>query len=105
MSVDRQTIGHSPVSVPFTYYGTREIQLEKDGFQSVRVKQRIRPPWYEVFPLSFFTENFWPRELRDERRLDFDLIPKVQISENQLMERADQLRQNVARGTVTGPLK
>lgn len=104
VSVDRQTIGQTPVAVPFTYYGTREIQLEKDGYQTVQVKQRIRPPWYQYFPLSFFAEHFSPREIRDVRQLDFEMIPKVQVSEYQLLDRANQLRTDVNRGTVTSPI-
>jgi hypothetical protein len=104
VTIDRQAIGQTPVSVPFTYYGTREIQLEKDGFQTIAVRQRIRPPWYEWFPLSFFSNHFALREIRDVRRLDFELIPKVQVSEYQLIERANQLRTDVERGTVTSPI-
>jgi hypothetical protein len=104
VTIDRQAIGQTPVSVPFTYYGTREIQLEKDGYQTIQVRQRLRPPWYEVFPLSFFSNHFALREVRDVRRLDFELIPKVQVSEYQLIERANQLRTDVGRGTVTAPI-
>ncbi|MFM7737868.1 MAG: PEGA domain-containing protein, partial [Planctomycetota bacterium] len=41
VTIDRQAIGQTPVSVPFTYYGTREIQLEKDGYQTIQVRQRL----------------------------------------------------------------
>jgi hypothetical protein len=104
VTIDRQAIGQTPVSVPFTYYGTREIQLEKDGYQTIQVRQRMRPPWYEVFPISFFSNHFAMREVKDVRRLDFELIPKVQVSEYQLIERANQLRTDVERGTVTAPI-
>ena len=69
VTIDRQPIGLTPLSVPYTYSGTREIQLEKDGYKTVKVQQRIDPTWYEKFPVSFVTENFWPREIRDERLL------------------------------------
>lgn len=104
VSVDRQVVGHTPVSVPFTYYGTREIELQKDGYQTTRVKQRIRPPFYELFPLSFFSENLALRERRDVRVLDFELKPREAVNESQLLERGSQLRQDVCRGTVAAPL-
>ena len=105
LTIDNQPIGYTPVSVPFTYYGTREIKLEKDGFKTVQVQQRIRPPWYERFPISFMAEHFSPRELRDERVLDFRLEPRQQVNENFLLERAHQLRTDVQRGTVTVPIE
>jgi hypothetical protein len=104
VSIDRQPIGATPVSVPFTYYGTREIQLEKDGYKSIRVEENIRPPWYERFPISFFSNHFAGRELRDERLFDFELTPKQPVNENQLFERANDLRQDIQRGTVTAPI-
>jgi len=104
VTIDKLGIGFTPVSVPFTYYGTREIQLEKDGFKTVRVDQRVRPPWFERFPISFVTENFWGSELRDERLLDFKMEPKERTNENQLLDRANDLRGNVQRGTVTAPI-
>lgn len=103
--VDRQYVGHSPVSVPFTYYGTREVELQKDGYQTTRVKQRIRPPVYEMFPFSFFSENLGFRERRDVRVLDFVMEPKTPVMEHHLLDRGAQLRTDVHRGTVTGPIK
>lgn len=105
VSVDRQVVGHTPVSVPFTYYGTREIELQKDGYQTTRVKQRIRPPAWQWFPVSFFTDNLGLKERRDVRVLDFTMAPKEPVLENQLLDRGNQLRSDVQRGTVTGPIR
>lgn len=103
VTIDNQVVGHTPVPVPYVYHGTRDIMLEKDGFQTLKVKQRIRPRWYEYFPLSFFSNNLAFRELRDERILDFQLEPKFQTNENELIDRANDLRTNSQRGTLTQP--
>jgi hypothetical protein len=42
--------------------------------------------------------------LRDERLFDFELTPKQPVNENQLFERANDLRQDIQRGTVTAPI-
>ena len=105
VTIDHHTIGHTPVSVPYIYYGTREGQLQKDGYKTVQVKERIRPPWYAVFPLSFFTENFWPREIYDRRVLEFTLVPKDLTGDYYLLDRANQMRGDVTRGTVTAPIR
>ena len=104
VSIDRQTVGHTPVAVPFTYYGTRDIRLEKDGYQPLEVQERLRTPWYDVFPLSFFTNHFALREIRDQRDFHYQLAPQNVVDENQLLQRADQLRLDVHRGTVALPL-
>jgi hypothetical protein len=90
--VDDQEIGTTPVSTEFTYYGTRKIQLIKDGFETLTVKQTFFPPWYEWPPLDFVSENFWPHELRDEHLLNFQLQPQQMVPAEKLLERAEGLR-------------
>lgn len=97
--IDDQEIGFTPVSTPFTYYGTRNIKLVKDGFETLAVKQKFKTPWYEVPPVDFVTENFWPKELRDERTLDFQLVPQQIVPTDKLIERAQSMRGNVQQGT------
>jgi len=105
VTIDRKSIGLTPLSVPFTYNGTREVQLEKDGYKTIKVQQRVKPRWYETFPVSFVTENFWPREIRDERVMEFQMEPKTQVQGNMLLDRANDLRMNVQRGTISNPVR
>ena len=100
--VDGQSVGSTPLSVPYTYSGTRDIKLERDGYKTIKVQQRVDPTWYERFPISLISENFAGREIRDERLLDFVLEPKVQVPENRLLERANDMRLNINRSTITG---
>jgi hypothetical protein len=104
VTIDNTPIGYTPLKVPYTYDGTREIQLEKDGFKTIQVSERFQSPWYLRFPTNFFTENFAGREIRQERLLDFELEPRTQVQENLLLERANDLRHNIERGTVTAPI-
>ena len=104
VSVDRQPVGNTPLSVPFTYYGSREIQLEKDGYKTIRVEQNIKPPWFEKFPLSLISNNFAGREIRDDRLFDFQMEPKDPVNESILIDRANDLRNDIQRGTLTAPV-
>ena len=104
VSVDRQPVGSTPVSVPYTYHGTREIQLEKDGFKTVRVEQNIRPAWFDRFPVSLISNNFAFREIRDDRVFDFAMEPKEPVNESMLYDRANDMRRNIQRGTLTAPI-
>lgn len=99
--VDDRHIGVTPVSTPFTYYGTRKIQLFKDGFEPLTVKQRFGVPWYELPPLDFIAENLWPGEIRDERVVNFEMIPQQVVPNEQLLERAELLRGNTQASLVT----
>ena len=99
--VDDQEIGTTPVSTEFIYYGSRKIQLVKDGYETVTVLQKFSAPWYQYPPLDFVSENLVPRELRDERYVDFQLEPQKVVPTRQLLERADNLRRNMQQGYVT----
>jgi len=98
--VDNVPVGETPVATEFTYYGTRTVQLVKDGFETITVKQPVKPPWYELPGVEFISENLWPRELRDERVLDFQLEPQRITPMGKLKERAENLRRSARQGFV-----
>src|SRR2546423_9240961 len=58
--VDDQEIGTTPCSASYVYYGTRKITLVKDGYRTETVYQKFYPPWYQLPPLDFATENLLP---------------------------------------------
>src|SRR3954451_11309285 len=92
--VDNQQIGTTPCSVDFTYYGTREIRLIKAGFETLTVNQPIPTPWYEYIPLDFVSENLVPNKIRDNRTVSYNLSPQLIVPTPELINRADQLRQD-----------
>ena len=92
VSIDNQPIGISPAASPFTYYGDRDIRVTKDGYQTEVIRQRIRPPWYQLPGVDFVAETLWPGELRDERIVDVQLVPKTEVPRDELIGRADGLR-------------
>jgi len=99
--VDDQEIGTTPCSSAFVYYGTRKITIMKDGFRTETIFQKIPPPWYELPPLDLFTENVVPREIRDERVVDVQLVPQELVPQQKLLDRATALRESARSGTVT----
>ena len=104
VTIDGQSVGATPLSVPYTYYGTRDIKLERDGYKTINVQQRVDAKWYQTFPASLISENFAGREIRDERVLDFTLELKTQVEEGRLLERGNDMRFNINRGTITNTL-
>ncbi len=96
--MDDIEVGTTPISPEFTYYGTRKIQLYKDGYETLTVKQTFHRPWYQWPVLDFFSENLWPHELRDEHMLNFQLQPQQIVPEDRLLDRAQQLRAGAGGG-------
>jgi hypothetical protein len=91
--VNGQPIGTTPVDGYFVYYGTYNFTLVKDGYQTKVVQQKIAMPWFEYPGIDFFTENVYPAKVEDVRRFKYCLEPLVQVSEGDLLQQAQQLRE------------
>lgn len=105
LKIDDEEIGITPVSTSFIYYGTRKIQLVKDGYETLTLLQPIPAPWYQWPGIDFFSEHLTPRQIRDTRVLDYQLQPAVMVPVEQVVERGNQLRRNAQAGAevVTAP--
>ena len=101
--IDGQEIGRTPVATPFTYYGTRNFRLVKDGFETISVNQRFQTPWYQLPPLDFVSENLVAKEIRDERIVEFEMVPRANMSPSDVLIHAEQLRNEVQPAAVSAP--
>jgi hypothetical protein len=90
--VNGQPIGSTPVDGYFTYYGTYNFTLIKDGYQTKQVAQKIAMPWFELPGIDFVTENIYPGRIEDVRRFRYCLEPLVQVRTDDLLQQAEQLR-------------
>jgi hypothetical protein len=90
--VDDYELGTAPVSHDFVYYGTRNVKLVKDGYETLTVRQPFPVPWYQYFPLDFVTENLLPWEIRDERVVDLAMVPAASVPPDSVVARAEQAR-------------
>ena len=95
--VDDNEVGLTPVAISPIYYGNRKIRLVKDGYETLTLIQSVPPPWYEIPPLDFFSENVVPGKIRDVRTFDYQLQPQGVVPKEELLTRAENLR----RGTQT----
>ena len=99
--VDNQYIGTTPTATSVSYYGTREIQVVRDGYRSEKILRTFNPPWYQLPPIDFVTDTLWPKKIRDERIIDITMLPQQIISSDELQVRANGLRTQAAQGVAT----
>ena len=100
---DTYEMGVTPVAFNYTYYGTRKIKLVRDGYETMTVYQYIPPPWYQYPGLDFITENLIPWEIRDERVVQFQMVPQAVVPTEQVLRRAEQLRRTAHGGRLPSP--
>lgn len=98
VKVDGKDIGYTPASFDFTWYGTREVQLLKDGFETHTEQIDVNAPWYQKFPLDFVSDNFLGHHVTDHRQFSFQLQPKRVDMSSDVMQRAGALRSEAMHG-------
>ena len=96
--IDGKDIGYTPASVDYTWYGTREVQLLKDGYETQTQFIKIGTPWYQRFPLDFISDNFLGTHVRDHRRFDLTMQPKQPDVASDVIQRGRSLRSEAVHG-------
>lgn len=90
--VNGESIGPSPASKNFYYYGDREVTLVLNGYETKTLTQPIPAPWWDNYLTEFFTENLIPWVMRDEQEFTYKLDPARRPSEREVHDRAEALR-------------
>jgi len=73
--LDNEPRGVTPVEIPFSYYGARDVVLEKEGFVTLHAVIDVDEPIYQIFPADFVTDVLLPVTIRDARDFSFRLEP------------------------------
>lgn len=85
-------VGRTPVTVPFTWPADYDIVIRKEGCQTLVTHANLKPAAYEIPPMDLFAE-LWPQKIEDHRYLHFVLDKLVVPSDQDLIKRAQQMRQ------------
>jgi hypothetical protein len=89
---DRE-IGRTPVTRDFTWYGNYQVEVRKDGYETLKTHKWVIAPAYEWIPLDLLAELV-PVTFRDRQKLFFQLKPEpANIAEaGPMLSRAEQLK-------------
>jgi hypothetical protein len=92
--LDGELKGVTPIEIPYTFYGGRDVTLEMPGYASITKRVNLRPPWWQVFPLDFITDLLVPLTLTDREELSVMMQkePGEKADIEGLKNRADELR-------------
>jgi len=89
--VSDREIGRTPVALPFLWYGDYEVRLAREGYETLNTHRNLRAPWYETVPLDLLSA-IAPWTYHDRRYLHFELNKSQEISNEELLRRAEELR-------------
>jgi hypothetical protein len=93
-------LGAAPADDHFTYYGSYQFTLVKDGYQTLKILQPVPAPWYQYPGLDFISENLIPWTIVDRREFGFTMEPMHIPNAGELLGQAQTLR---GQGQAIGP--
>lgn len=83
-------VGRTPMEVDFTYFGTYDVRLRKEGFEPLVTQARAKAPFYE-WPVIDLVALAIPVTKRTRIEWHFEL-EESSLDEEELLERANELR-------------
>jgi hypothetical protein len=93
-------VGRTPVEVGFTYFGTYDVRLRKDGFEPLVTSAKTDAPMHE-WPGFDLIAMAWPQGTETNIRWHFLLEPS-DLDEDALLERARGFRQDFSGDSPEG---
>ena len=92
VALNDEEIGESPVTVNFNWYGDYCVRINKEGYETLNTHRELKGPWYDHFPFDFFAQIVNPGRIVDSYEWTFELSPKQQISRDELIQNARELK-------------
>ncbi|MBM44148.1 MAG: hypothetical protein CMJ36_03925 [Phycisphaerae bacterium] len=92
--VNHREVGRTPLEIDFTYYGTYDVQLSREGHEPVLTSADASPPAWDVIGLDFIFDVA-PFQSHSKVQWHFDLEER-DGDLDALVERARELRSRVA---------
>jgi len=86
-----EEVGRTPLTVPFTFYGTYQVQLERDGYATLLTQRKAKPPWWDTPGADLFAEIL-PGRRAVKFDWHFDMKERQPVDEKELIKRAEQLK-------------
>jgi len=97
-----EEIGRTPIERDFTWYGTYEVQVRKDGYQTLKTTSKVIAPWWQWIPFDLFAELF---PVTDRHHLNYTLAPATTLPADPevMLSRATEMRADLQSSIHTRP--
>jgi hypothetical protein len=91
VSLNDEEIGTSPVTVSFEWYGDYNVRIIKESYETLNTHRNLKAPLHDKFPFDFFA-MLSPKRTVDSYQWSFKLGEKKQISREELIQNAEELK-------------
>jgi hypothetical protein len=87
--------GRTPMTIDFTWYGDYDVQVRKEGYETLKTHEYLVAPIWQWVPFDFIFVIL-PIPMHDDRHLTYTLAPSTQPSDPAgLLDRASQLQSHL----------
>jgi len=93
-------VGRTPVTVPFTWYGTYRVRLEHPGYEPLVTEATVRAPSFQWIPLDLAYETVVPGVHHDTHAFRYMMQEAKAIDPEGLRQRAEALRREAKMGAT-----
>ena len=87
-----EEVGRTPLTVPFTFYGTYAVRLEKQGYETLHAESKANPPWWDL-PGPDVVAEAMPGDPDVRLNWAYKMKPAESAAPDELINRAKRLRQ------------
>ncbi|HEY8747310.1 MAG TPA: PEGA domain-containing protein [Tepidisphaeraceae bacterium] len=96
VTMNDQEVGRTPFNKTFTWYGTFEVQVRKEGYETLKVDTPVIAPWWQWLPFDLLAEVV-PLRLEDHHEVAYSLKPvsDVQADPEAIVQRGQALRERL----------
>ena len=99
-----EEVGRTPMRKEFLWYGTYDVQLRKEGYETLSAEEKVWAPWWQWPPFDLVAEAF---PLEDNHIARFTMKPvTAEITDpQQVLGRAVQMRSRLKSSEFPQPVK
>jgi hypothetical protein len=89
-----QEVGRTPLEVPFTWYGTYDVRLEREGYTTLQTEREAERPWWETPGPDLLAEAIPDKRVEIAWHLEMqEAVPASQVDPDRVLDFARQLRE------------
>jgi hypothetical protein len=96
-----QEIGRTPITRDFTWYGTYDVYVRKEGYETLHKRTKVIAPWWQWVPFDLFAEFCGYQ--KDIHHLFYTLTPASTQPANpaEMFQHADELKSQLESSQYT----
>jgi hypothetical protein len=85
-------VGRTPFVHDFVWYGTYDVQLRHEGYETLKTRGKLIAPWWQWPPFDLVAE-LMPIRMKDHQSLSYTMQPlkEVQVDPDALLNRAEAM--------------